>query len=104
VQTAGSRALSKIFTPEISTPGRASENQMANWDRIPVEHRKMGDDRFPAFMAYAALPRINFFDSRRKGSIPYVPRQRLAPGVPPASRRPAGQGTALVSLGLAGFL
>src|SRR5215813_11157185 len=36
-----------------------------------------------------ALPRINFFDSKRKGSIPYVPRQRLAPGCP--RRLEAGQ-------------
>ena len=41
-------------------------------------------------MSYARIIRINFFDSRRKGSIPYVPRQRPAPGVPPAARgRPA---------------
>jgi hypothetical protein len=32
--------------------------------------------------AYPALPRINFFDSRRKGSISYVLAGRLAP-VPP---------------------
>ena len=51
-----------------------------------------------ASMAYAALPRINFFDSRRKGSIPYVPRQRLAPGVPPASRGLASQDSTPVSL------
>jgi hypothetical protein len=56
-------------------------------------------------MAHAALPTINLFDSRRKGSIPYVPRQRLAPGVPRRleAGRP-GWGGVVGLLGSVGFL
>jgi len=41
-------------------------------------------------MAYAALPRFNFFDSRRKGSTSYVLHRRLAPASP-ARRLEAGR-------------
>ena len=77
------RASGKIVTPGISTPEQAPQRP---W-RMPV------------------LPRINFFDSRRKGSIPYVPRQRLAPGVPRRleAGRP-GWGGVVGLLGSVGFL